>query len=778
MKVKKARIFYNHEMIRRPLLALAVLLAAAETSAQTAAPGIPDKVAAVAAHWTADYRENDRETYLENMARLQLVAGQNREARSTLRALHELRSAGHSALSPLASLPYEVYAGTKTRQAEEGSSFDQAFGAAFREIVGALSDAQSANEAQWMYGASLTRLDNEAREALHRLDDPTPLSQSEAIDVVRKVLAAEVYRTATPLIGPLFDEDDRRRYVVEQQLVPTTDGAQICTLVVRPRGAAAKLPALLDFTIYSGRYLPMFEARRTASHGYAGVEGFTRGKSCSPDQPVPIEHDGADAAAVIEWISRQPWSDGRVGMFGGSYEGFTQWAAAKHMPKALKAMMPSVTFAPGVDFPMDGNVFMNYAYPWPFYTMNTKGLDDATYGDQQRWDKLNHDWYASGRPYRDLDAIDGTPNPIFDRWLRHPSYDAYWKSVIPYGREFARIAIPVLTTTGYYDSGQIGALYYFAQHHRYRPGAEHYLLIGPYDHIGGQRGTISPVGRTTDTLRGYALDRVAQIDIGELRYQWFDYVFRGGPKPSLLRDKVNYEVMGANVWKHAPSLAAMSGRRVTFHLSNRREGKAFRLDRGQSKRVVFVRQTVDLADRSDIERIAHGEIIDQALDDWSIVGKAPKIANAIEFISDPFRHPMELSGLFAGRLDVVTNKKDFDFSVTLFELTPAGDYFQLSYYWARASFARDRSHRELLVPGRRMHLDFTSGRLTSRLLQAGSRLVVVLGVIKQPGEQINYGTGKDVSDESIADARDPLRILWMTDSSVAVPLRPTGPQSR
>src|SRR5439155_24119609 len=191
--------------------------------------------------------------------------------------------------------------------------------------------------------------------------------------------------------------------------------------------ASERLPALLNCTFSADPAQNMSEARRTAYHGYAGVEGLTRGKACSPDTPVPIEHDGADAAAVIEWISRQPWSDGRAGMYGGSYEGFTQWAAAKHMPKALKAMMPSVTFAPGVDFPMDGNVFMNYAYPWPFYTTNVKTLDDATYYDGDRWSRLNHDWYISGRPYRELDRIDGTPNPFFDRWLEHPSYDAYWQ---------------------------------------------------------------------------------------------------------------------------------------------------------------------------------------------------------------------------------------------------------------------------------------------------------------------------------------------------------------
>src|SRR5207244_819390 len=107
-------------------------------------------------------------------------------------------------------------------------------------------------------------------------------------------------------------------------------------------------------------------------------------------------------------------------MYGGSYEGFTQWAAAKHLPKALKALMPSVPVAPGLDVPMEGNVVWSFVYPWPFYTLNVKGLDSTTYFDNARWNRLYQRWYASGRAYRELDKIDGTPNPIFDRWLDHP----------------------------------------------------------------------------------------------------------------------------------------------------------------------------------------------------------------------------------------------------------------------------------------------------------------------------------------------------------------------
>ena len=186
------------------------------------------------------------------------------------------------------------------------------------------------------------------------------------------------------LAVPLIREDDRRRYVMETDIrVKMPDGATVCAMVWRPRAGPARRPALLQFTIYADSVPVMSESRRTASNGYAAVIGFTRGKVCSPDAPVPYVHDGADAAALIDWISRQPWSDGRVGMYGGSYSGMTPWAAAKHAPPALKAIMVGAPVAPGIDVPMEGNVVWNFVYPWPFYTTDNKTLDDSTYNDRR-----------------------------------------------------------------------------------------------------------------------------------------------------------------------------------------------------------------------------------------------------------------------------------------------------------------------------------------------------------------------------------------------------------
>ena len=710
----------------------------------------------------AAYRPNDPDQYLDNLFRLQIVSGQYGDSLKTIATLRERLRASHPERAGWVNVQYEIYSRARMRVDSAKQPFEQAYQQAFRETFARLDDRTSA-----LVVRALTEIDpadsqQDLESDLDKQKGKQSIALTDAVKLVADYQVAEAYRAFARLDPPLIVEDDGRRYIAEKDIaVKTPDGATICTWLVRPRRASGRLPTLLNFTIYVDPNDNTNNLRQTASNGYAGVEGFTRGKACSPDKPVPYEYDGADAAALIDWITAQPWSDGRVGMYGGSYEGFTQWATAKHMPKGLKAMMTGAPAAPGVDVPMEGNVFWNFVYPWPLYTTNAKGADDATYNDRARWQRLNRSWYVSGRAYRDLDKIDGTPNPIFDQWIAHPGYDSYWQKLIPYRDEFARINIPVLQTAGYYYGGPGAAVYYLSQHYKYNPKAEHYLLIGPYHHIGAQFGVIGLVGNVYDSLAGMQLDEVAKIDITEIRYQWFDFIFKHGPRPGLLADRVNYQVTGANVWKHAPSLAAMADQRLRLHFSSARTGETYSLTEQKPSEDSYVTLTVNLADRSDVDRKAPGGgVVDTAVDPWS----------GLEFVSDPLPSPTEMSGLFSGHLDFVSNKKDFDFEVDLYEQTPKGEYVQLTSYWTRASYAGDRLQRQLLTPGKRQHLDFEDIRLMSRRLQAGSRVVVVLSVIKESGRQINYGTGKDVSDETIQDAGDRVQIRWYGDSCLDLPV--------
>ena len=139
-------------------------------------------------------------------------------------------------------------------------------------------------------------------------------------------------------------------------------------------------------------------------------------------------------------------------------------------------------------------------------------------------------------------------------------------------------------------------------------------------------------------------------------------------------------------------------------------------------------------------------------------------------MSEPFDAAVSIAGTLSGVLNAQINKRDMDVGVVLYEVTPNGELFHLTYFLGRASYARDMTTRHLLTPGTLASIPFNRTRLVSRKLQAGSRLLVVVDVNKNRFSQVNYGTGKDVSDESIADAGVPLRVQWQNDSYVQIPI--------
>jgi len=720
-------------------------------------------IARLAGEAAAVYRDSNPVTRLDRMFRLQLLAGSPAEARATLVQLRTAQAA-RGDTTPAArafDAQYEIY--LRAKQLQSAMGFPEAFARAFRERFARLDDRTAALVARTFGVTPMPAPDTPWGPARKSAGDTT-VALGDAVAWLGAVQVANTYRELGALAAPLIREDDGRRYVMNTGIgVKTADGATVCTTVWRPRRGPTRMPALLQFTIYADTTILRGDLRRNASHGYAAVIGFTRGKGCSPEKPVPYVHDGADAVAVIEWIARQPWSDGQVGMYGGSYSGMPAWSAAKRAPPALKAIMVGAPVAPGLDVPMEGNIVWNFIYPWPFYTTNTRYLDDSTYNQRDRWRRLDNRWYATGRAYRDLDAIDGTPNPIWHQWMAHPSYDRYWQEMIPYRDEFARIQIPVLQTAGYYYGGPGAAMHYLTQHYRHNPRARDYLVIGPYDHIQAQRGVVSALGDTATVLAGYEIDPVARIDlVAQLRYPWFDWILKGGPRPELVADRINYQVVGANRWRHAPSIAAMSYRTLRYYLSGERSGSSYRLTSIPPARDSAVTLTLDLADRSDSARfVPGGGVADTAID----------TLNQLVYVSDPLPAAVELSGLFRGHLELVTNKRDFDFGISIFELRSDGTYLQVPPYQSRASHVGDVTRRRLLTPGARESLDFKSIRLASHLCRAGSRIVVLLGGVRNPGQQINYGTGKDVNQETIADAGEPLTIRWSNRSWLELPVR-------
>jgi uncharacterized protein len=697
------------------------------------------------------YEESDPNRYLANLSALQMVAGDyepadvSRESlRDRLRRTEAGKPIGRGAI-------YDIYAHARAMEADRRIAFGEAFAKAYEEAVPRLSDRDAYAVTGWLetspqvFQENLQRLLDEQRSK-------DLINQAEAVKLIWAYLAFDAYRAFGPLVAALDAEDDARRYITENGiLIKVPDREDVSATVIRPKSASGPTAALLQLAIDPSQN----SAKECAAHGYVGVAAHIGGGR-KPAGIIPYQYDGDEARAVIGWITKQPWSDRRVAMFGDGYSGFTPWAAAQRLPAALKAIAVSSPTAPGIDFPMTGNIFQNSAYRWSLRAINTNPALEASLDDDEVWRALNEKWYRSGRPYRDLGRIHGQPDPIFIRWLNHPSYDRFWQTMVPYREQFARITIPVLTIAGYFGASEPSALYYFSEHYRYNPHADHTFLIGPYDDDVMQRGPPA-------VLRDYELDSAALINLRELQYQWFDHVLKGGAVPSQLSGRINYEVMGANEWRHAPTFEAMTGGSLKFYLDAAASGEGHRLTRRKSPKVAALPQTVSLTDRNDAAWLPPSDLISRSL----------VTHNAVMFQSEPLAKPTEISGLFSARLDFTVNKMDMDLNVALYERRTDGDYIRLfnPADELRLSYAQDRVHRHLLKAGERQQVSFKSERMTSRQLEKGSRLVVVLRIGKRPDREINYGTGGDVSEESIADGKVPLKIRWYNDSYIEIPAR-------
>jgi putative CocE/NonD family hydrolase len=696
------------------------------------------------------YKDADTGVFLANVTALQIVSGAHGAAYDSSTALRRLYNGRPFDGLVQRTVVDAIYAHARAIEAKDRMVFATAYARSFQELVPPLDNVQAEGVVK-LLEAPLAPLREPVRQAFDRWRAKGSLPQADAVALVRSWLEYESRRSYAVLLPELVAAERRGRYVTGADVrIPVPGGAVIHAHVVRPSRVQGSLPALLRFTLDPAED----DAQRSAVKDYVGVTAYVRGRTPDGDGAVwPFDHDGEDAAAVIAWIAAQPWSDGRVAMLGDGYSGYAAWAAARSKPAALKAIATIAPMAPGIDFPVAGQIYRNAMVRWAQEHASgapppAESRDEA----DARWQALDALWYSGDYPYWNVDgALLDDFSPLVKTWLTHPSHDLYWQKFLPTAQQFAQIDIPVLTIGGYYGA-EAGALYYHRGHRGHRPQADTTLLLGPWDSASVRLGT-APL------LRGYALDAAARVDLPELRYQWLAHVLKGAAKPALLQDRVNYQVMGANAWRHAPTLDAAQRTPLRLYLDTRQRDGPHRLLASPSADGGRTQLSVDLADRSD----AHIPWPD------AVRTKQLPTRNSIAFVSDPLPKDTEIDGSLRGEFDITPSRQDVDLSVSLYEQTPGGDY-QLLFepYDFRASYAGDRTERRLLRAGERQSLAFSAERVTARKLAAGSRLVLLVGINKRPDRQINFGSGKDVNSESIADVAGPVRVHWHERSHVEI----------
>jgi len=692
------------------------------------------------------YKNSGKVDSLDKLSKLEIVAGNYPKAIATINEYREAYAGLNNAI--VRQIPYEIYAMAKESEKNQKIGFPQALESAFNKRYSELPEKYAFRIAD-MFDESIQVNRNKFNKLLTNLSNDS-IDYNSAANLSIAYLSYKAFAAVKSGSLKMISAKEHERYAIESFDLKTSKGGNITLTIVRKKGVNTPLPVIYTNNIYAGFY-DLALGKRAAEYDYIGVIANARGKRTSTNPIEPFEHESEDSYDIIDWISKQPWSNGKVGMIGGSYLGFGQWAATKKLHPALKTIVPQVAVGIGIDYPMTNNVFMSYMMQWITYVTNNKFTDESDFKDYEKWNTINKDWFKSGKSFRKLDSISGKPNAIFQRWLDHPGYDDFWKRMVPYKDDFAKINIPVLTTTGFYDADQLGALYYFRQHYQHNKNPNHYLIIGPYDHGGAQSYAVNTL------YNGYNIDPVAKINISDIAFAWFDYILKDQQKPDFLKDKVNVQIMGTNEWYHAPNLEKNHNSILKLYLKKGPDAKLV-LDKEKPKKADFVPQTVDLKKRGEKNVYFKSEKDSMAVN------------NRIVFQTAVLDKDIIINGAFTAQIKAALNKKDADISIYLIQQKPDGELLYLSDYLGRASYAKNREKRQLLTPGKIETIPVANSVFVGKKIVKGSKLLVAIGINKSSAYQVNYGSGKDVSDETIADAGAPMEIKWYNDSYIEIPI--------
>ena len=527
--------------------------------------------------------------------------------------------------------------------------------------------------------------------------------------------------------------------------IPVTDGTVLNGTLYRPQDSEGqRLPAIVTITPYiSDRYHP--DALYFARNGFAFLIVDTRGRGNSGGEfrPLGIE-DGQDGRDVVGWIADQPWSNGQVGMRGGSYGGYNQWATARYFPEHLTTIVPIASPHHGSDFPMNYNVQYNYTIRWLTLTGGVTP-QGRLFGDDAFWNRKFREYHTSGIAFEELDELVGHPNAQFDEWASHPMQDAYWAARVPMAEDYARFALPILTITGYYDGDQPGAMEYYKRHMRHGSEvgkANHYLILGPWDH-GGTRLPQQEFG-------GLKFGEAAMFDAFQLDRDWYRWAMGQGERPEFLLDRVTWFVAGANQWKGAASLEDIADSELVFHLKS--DGPADSLFQSGTLNAAaptsadvdqYVYDPLDTS-KTEIE-VGDNYIIDQQ---EALVTDG----DGLVYHSEPFAQATEITGYprFEGWFEM--DVPDTDINVTLYEVLADGTSIALTGETQRARFRRSLSEETLMTAGEVEPFVFENFYFFSRRIAEGSRLRLFIRPANLVANQRNYNSGKEVAKETKADA--------------------------
>lgn len=524
------------------------------------------------------------------------------------------------------------------------------------------------------------------------------------------------------------------------------DGVNLSATVYRDPRQTAPLPVIVTMTPYIAAHAAR-QGVYFAQNGYVFVAVDSRGRGNSAGTFVPGQVEGRDGYDLVEWAAKQPWSNGAVAMWGGSWLGFTQWATAKEMPPHLKAIAPTASVHPGVDYPQPNGIFVSYALRWLQFVQG-HALNEGIFESTGLWRNALRQLVAQKGAFKDYETVSGAIGTVFGTWIRHPREDAFWQAMTPQPADYAKLRIPILTVTGHYDADQRGAMAYYTRH--MASGAKdviarHSLVIGPWNHSGTRR--------PTPEMGGVSFGPGAVVDMEALHKAWYDHVLKGGPRPELLSDRVSCFVMGTNTWIHAPDLEHLEKTPMRFELD---VAGAVAGDIGRTGRLTGKAKAAGaVVLTSDPLHVPTDEELESEDEAWLRDQRQAYATEPSHVVlqTAPFTAATVVSGRPQVRLQLSSDQPDADVWVDLYEVLPDGSAVYLTGTSLRLRYRGGGIAGVPMVPNKIERVELPRMTFFARSIAKGSRLRMVIDAGPVWGAQFNNHTGGDAASEPLSAAR-------------------------
>ena len=527
--------------------------------------------------------------------------------------------------------------------------------------------------------------------------------------------------------------------------VPMRDGVRLSADVFLP-DRDGPFPTIVTRTPYeSGRDAFLDVAAYWARRGFAFVVQDCRGRFESEGTFRAYADDPTDGYDTIEWVGGQGWCNGKIGTWGRSYGGLTQWLSAPLAHPQLTCMAPHVICD---DFYSDchyiGGAFqlmlsLGAAVIWQTNLATVVGPQSRhVFQNRRFWSHL---------PLIEMDELAiGRRVEYWREWLAHPTYGDYWKPFDIRGRH-AEITVPAFQQCGWFDpytgSGfrNLNGMQQHGPNSRARE--QQRILVGPWSH---EEPTATSMG-------GRDFGPGSLLDIRAEEHRWFDWQLKGIDDGIASEPPIRIFTMGANSWRSeaewplersvvTPLFLHSTGRagsspddgRLTLDPPGDEPVDRFHYDPAEPVPTLGGVLSVHMMTAHAEEPLEAGAVDQRLLE---------KRDDVLVYTTPVLAEPVEVTGPVSVVLYAESNARDTDFTARLVDVAPDGTAFLVTEGILRARYRNGLDQTELLAPGvvERMQIELYP---TSMVFAAGHRVRLDISSSNFPRFSRNLNTGEDV----------------------------------